>query len=127
MYGGPAINPIRALILLIKHDKLLYIDVTCVNPTSKTYVNNISRTEKLHSLKARIRIKHQRYADICAANKYHFTAFAVETYGGLATESIALLRIIADASTAGSFGHLATTRSSREFLRHAHSALNIEH
>ena len=48
----------------------------------------------------------------------------METFGGFGSRSSALLRILADASSTGSFGHRAT-RSSRGFLRHVHNSTNI--
>ena len=63
-----------------------------------------------------VREKHSKYAAISAVNEYKFTAFAVESYGGMAPESVALLKLLSLHSK---------EYSPQQFLQHAYRRLSV--
>ena len=103
----------HADLLLIKGGEQLYIDVTVTRPTRESQLTHEQvRTTPLHSLVAIEQKKHRKYADICTVNGYAFTAFALESYGGVGTGAHQLLRTLA--------AHSKEMMTPREFLLHAY-------
>jgi hypothetical protein len=109
----------HADLLILKHDRRLYVDVSVTRPTNKSNLQQaMIAWTPLHSTKRRASEKHARYAEIAAINGYETVAFTIETYGGLAHESCQLLRTLASFAPSELGGEA-------EFLAHAHRMISI--
>ena len=105
-------------LLLVRHGKKLYIDVSCTRPTNASSLQYHSAVthSPLVSTIVRGEQKKRKYAAIAAANDYELLPFVCETYGGMGDDAIRVLRYLS-AHAAGF--------TQKEFLRHAHSSLSI--
>ena len=111
----------HADILLVKHDRRLYVDVTVTRPTTSGRLSKPTEaaavlTTPLYSCRQPANRKHALYDEIATLNGYEMIPFVVETYGGLAPEARALLRTLSS--------HAEDT-SEREWLRHAQRCISI--
>ena len=112
----------HADILLVKHDRRLYIDVSVTRPTTRSTMNSASHailTTPLYSCRARATEKHTRYDAIAMLNGYQMIPFCLETYGGIASEAMTLLRTLA------SHAHDSSEFSQRTFLTHSIQCLSV--
>lgn len=107
----------HADILLLKHDRRIYIDVTVTRPTnaSNSALAGITSVPLL-STQARASAKHSKYAAISRENDYEFVAFVLESYGGLNDEAHDLLATLAS--------H-AVEEDQSSFLQFAHQCISV--
>ena len=112
----------HADILLVKHDRRLYIDVCVSRPTARSTMTSAREailSTPLFSCRAPAAAKHSRYDAIAMLNGYQMIPFCMETYGGIAPEAMALLRTLAaHAEDSNEF-------DPRSFLTHAVKCLNV--
>lgn len=83
----------------------IYVDVTVARPTRASTLNSQSElnralAEPLLTLRRASSVKKNRYAAIVAANNYQFFTFGMETYGGIGSEAMNLLKLLARHSEA---------------------------
>jgi hypothetical protein len=107
----------HADILLLKHDRRIYIDVTVTRPTNATNSARAGITSvPLLSTQARASAKHSKYAAISRENGYEFVAFVLESYGGINGEAHDLLATLAS--------H-AVEEDQSAFLQFAHQCISV--
>ena len=105
----------HADLLLIKHDRRLYVDVSVCRPTNQSLLKQPRVTfEALCSTRDRARVKHAKYDAIARENAYEMLPFVMETYGGMGVEASKLLAVLAE--------HADDKAS---FLTHAHNSLSV--
>jgi len=86
----------HADILLLKHDRKIYIDVTVTRPTTASNLQRPGITSTpLLSTHVRSLQKHSKYDAIARLNGYEFVAFVLESYGGMNDEASSLLHTLA--------------------------------
>ena len=110
---------LHADILLLKHDRKYYIDVTVARPTNESNLRSRPRhvsSIALASTRPAAQNKRSKYADITAVNGYTFVPFVMETYGGIGHEASQLLRLLSVHSK---------ELSAPAFLTHAHKRLSV--
>jgi hypothetical protein len=110
---------LHADILLLKHDRKYYIDVTVARPTNESNLRGRPRhvsSIPLASTRPAAQSKRSKYADITAVNGYTFVPFVMETYGGIGHEASQLLRLLSVHSK---------ELSAPAFLTHAHKRLSV--
>ena len=107
----------HADILLLKHDRRIYIDVTVTRPTnaSNSALAGITSVPLL-STRSRASAKHSKYAAISRDNEYEFVAFVLESYGGINDEAHDLLATLAS--------H-AVEEDQYAFLQFAHQCISV--
>ena len=104
-------------MLLLKHDRRIYVDVSVARPTAAAHLRNNNVTWRpLVAADARCVIKRRKYTEVAALNGYDFCAFTLETYGGLSHEGRKLLQTLAT--------HAPDDLGERTFLQHAYRALS---
>jgi hypothetical protein len=117
--GGPGTDKWNdhADILLVKHNRRLYIDVCVTRPTN---ASNLQKSaiicQPLFSTRSRSSNKHGKYDAIAAENGYEMFPFILETYGGIGQEAHQLLHILASHATEG---------EEKQFLQHAYRCISV--
>jgi hypothetical protein len=109
----------HADILLIKHGRMVYVDVAVTRPTTRTRLRHELRgvlTTPLFACKKTAERKHDMYDEIAALNGYEMVPFVLESYGGLAPEARSLLRTLAS--------H-ATDMSERQWMMYAKRCISV--
>ena len=107
-------------LLLVRHDKKLYIDVSVlrIRPTNASTLKSLTsaQTVPLVATRTREKQKHLKYNLICETNEYKMIPFVLESYGGIGVEGHALLQSLSQHSH---------SMSPAAFLRHAHRTLSV--
>ena len=105
-------------LLLLRHDKKLYIDVAVTRPTNDSNLAHHSRvaTDTLHSTKQVASRKHAKYDAIAELNKYTMLPFVLESYGGLGPEAVRVIDFLAASSS---------DMSEKEFRKHAYRRIAV--
>jgi hypothetical protein len=107
----------KADILLLKHDRRIYIDVTVTRPTNNSNQKlPLITSTPLLSTRARESSKHSKYAAIAEKNEYEMVAFVLESYGGINDEATSLLATLASHASEG---------DQQSFLLFAHQSLSV--
>ncbi|MDR3403431.1 MAG: hypothetical protein P4L99_13110, partial [Chthoniobacter sp.] len=109
----------HADLLLLKHDRRLYVEVSVTRPTAHTHLRNTAVAWRpLVAADERCATKRNKYTEIAELNGYELCNFVVETYGGLSHEARQLLRTLAS--------HAPEDVAEKEsFLRYATSAISV--
>jgi hypothetical protein len=99
-------------LLLLRHDKKLYIDVAVTRPTNSSNLayNPKVTTDTLHSTHRVASRKHAKYDAIAKLNEYDMLPFVLESYGGLGPEAIRVINFLAASSS---------DLDEKEFRKHA--------
>jgi hypothetical protein len=107
----------HADVLLLKHDRKIYVDVTVTRPTNQSNLALPAITScPLLSTRSRTSAKHRKYAEIARVNGYELVAFVAESYGGLSHEAHTLLQTLASHAPEG---------EESSFLQFAHRCVSV--
>jgi hypothetical protein len=111
----------HADILLVKHDRKLYVDVAVTRPTTRSRLSVPSESSRvlstpLYSCRKTADKKHSMYDEIAVLNGYEMIPFVLESYGGIAPEAQSLLRTLSS--------H-ATDMKERQWMTHAMRCISV--
>jgi hypothetical protein len=111
----------HADILLVKHDRKLYVDVAVTRPTTRSRLSVPSESSRvlstpLYSCRKTADKKHSMYDEIAVLNGYEMIPFVMESYGGIAPEAQSLLLTLAS--------H-ATDMKERQWMTHAKRCISV--
>jgi len=87
-------HSLRPDFILYGQDQPLFVDVTIASPEADSMVDQSSH-RKLYVAETRSKAKHTKYDQLAIKEGGKFSAFAMETHGGLTAESISIIDMIA--------------------------------